>query len=263
MRTAILNFGVFLFLWGSFLSGGEAYSEDLSNPLSRYTREFVEDENLAHWSTPVFFQILGKNVDEASFHAASLVSYYAENSGVEMQILGDRSRWFSPKAQISPNANFILVFEDLTRLPIGEHGKKLLEELGLSIQGENPALSKLVSGGIQSLGPGCFGDWLVEPGNEIVANIHIVDTSMPDHVQKECIKYGAVSAFGVHYTVNTFTFADIPGRNTPAVFLDESELVLLLRAASFCRKEVGDFSTECPKRVLYGTYKFHNEVLNK
>ncbi len=41
---ANLGFGALLSFFDFFLLGGYAYSEDLSNPLSRYTREFIEDD---------------------------------------------------------------------------------------------------------------------------------------------------------------------------------------------------------------------------
>ncbi|WP_347508894.1 hypothetical protein [Phaeobacter sp. CAU 1743] len=176
---------------------------------------------------------------------------------------GDSPSWFLPKTRIEPNANFVFIFEDLDRSLGGNRETITLADLGLDIQSKSSPLANLVSKGIPSLGPGCFGDWLVERGNEIVANIHIVDTSMPDDVQRECVKYGASSSFGVYYTVNTLTFTGVSGRDTPAVFLDESELVFLLRAASFCRDELGDSSIECPKKVLSHVYEFHSKLLTK
>ena len=142
---ANLGFGALLSFFDFFLLGGYAYSEDLSNPLSRYTREFIEDESLAHWNTPVFFQIAGRDVDETSFHAASLVSYFGRNSGVEMQFLGDSPSWFLPKTRIEPNANFVFIFEDLDRSLGGNRETITLADLGLDIQSKSSPLANLVS----------------------------------------------------------------------------------------------------------------------
>lgn len=233
----------------------QATVPDLSHPISRYRFNNPDKHTLTFWQKEISFQVVGNNLDHQALDAAARVRTFSEHAGVPFKMFGTPEEWFNGRTSVSPDVNYLVIFDSFKGLD--DNAEKYIPAKGSSLNFEDadPQIQSLLSRGITRQSAGCFADWVADEHNAISAFVLAIDNSKPELNQRDCSKGIVPSSFGVSNVSSTVGINNIGGTGRNAVFLDESDIILLIRLSAFCRNELNDYSLRCASEILKGLYR--------
>ncbi len=260
--TVLRNLVCLVFLATS-VNGQE--SSDLVVPTNRYIRENADLMTLTHWPDGIAFEAVGDVPAELGFHSASMLKFLGEHAKTQISLPGSPGNWFLPKGSIGPETNYALLFGRLkddkarnaTKVYIGR-------DIDIDISNAKPEIRRLLSSGLSVQGAGCFAAWGANEKNEVRGFVLVVDTEVSQLDQRACIDRFVPSSLGVLPVFSNLSWSEYEGKRIPQdePFVDESELVFLLRASAYCRDVLEDFSLQCPAAILGDVYRHHESTLS-
>jgi len=244
-------------------SAGQDLSE-FETPTTRYIRENANLLTLSYWPEEVSFEAVGDVPLDLGFQSASSLQVFSEMAEASLKMVGEPDSWFTSKTSVGQDANYVVVFGKLK----GAEARNaeivyIGRDFDLNVENARPEVRQILASGLKAQGPGCFASWKASDENEIKAFVLVVDTENSVQQQKACIDWMIPSSLGVLPVFTTPRSYEITGEKTESdePFVDESELVFLLRASAYCRNTLGDYSLQCPVEVLGTAYRHHTRLL--
>ncbi|WP_291734824.1 hypothetical protein [Leisingera sp. F5] len=262
MKKLSFRIAVMCFVFCASLVRGGEISSDQRYLTDRYILHNVNIPTLTHWRSGISVELAGDVPLATSFSAISRLKFLSENADADVQMVGSAENWFSSKTQVSGEANYLILFEDLSSKNLKKGNLLHLSHIETSMAEANPGIKALFEEGLTHLGTSCYGKWKASVNNVVWAFAAVVDTSMSIEDQLDCLKYNVPASLGAHPYVTTldFHFTDKEGAANKPVFFDESEIVLQLRLSAYCRNVLKRDSLECPAH-LFGQLLRHHKVL--
>lgn len=237
----------------------------LLHPGNRYARQNLNTDILSYWPQPISIQFLKIGDDETRRWLLTEFLPLGRAAGVDMKIVGFPNDMFNSAQVISKDAA-ILVFEynlqDQENIISGKYFSKV-DYFDLSKA--NPAMQNILNGGLVKQAEGCLAKWQASNANVIEGFVLAISETISEVNKKTCISTVAPSAFGISPHFSQYNaeaaFKEPPLNKDDMSFSDRSELLLELSAATFCRKNVGTHSAECPLRLINSIFLHHAELV--
>ncbi|WP_152612269.1 hypothetical protein [Leisingera sp. ANG-S5] len=229
-------------------------STDLSVPTNRYVRDAQGALTLTRWEEAgIKLDIVGDVSAKTAFSTASYLETLSNYAETKLELVGSAEEWFAPGLGISAQANYVVLFEDLSSTRLPDDALLFRQSIKSSLDGASPKIQSILDAGLTHLGTGCYGKWNASAKNVIAALIMVVDSSQPSVVQQGCLNYSLVSSLGVHPVTAKFEFDMLrygSKQNRPD-FSNDSEIIMLLQLSAYCREVMATDSLQCPAD-LYG-----------
>lgn len=239
-------------------------STDLSVPTNRYVRDAQGSLTLTRWEDAgIKLDIVGDVSAKTAFSTASYLETLSNYAETKLELVGRAEDWFVPRAEVSEQANYVVLFGDLSSLKQPDGSLLHSQNVGHSIDRASRDIRSIFDEGLTHLATGCFGKWSASNENVLRAFVVVVDSSQPSNVQQGCLGYSLVASLGVHNITTKFEF-DMPrygSKQSRPDFSNESEIIMLLQLSAYCRAIMASDSLRCPGDLYGLMLKYYEELI--
>jgi len=227
------------------LSNSQSFSQQVSGSSSlvlvdHFLKANPNLKNISYWDSAIVPETLGEQRRSKIFlETIFTLLFYARSAGADVEvddIWGDDvARKNSQK-----NTNYLITLSDKLVGARGgdaaDGGDLTLSAMGIDLSEAAPSLQGMSQKGLMQIVSGCYENWSVDRDEHIKAMAIAIDSRLDEGAKENCVMMAVVDSFGVSPNVDTYKFSYGYSKDV-RIFGNNSEVVLQLNAANFCRKE--------------------------
>jgi hypothetical protein len=267
LLTSLIFIGFNLFR-SQLLFAQELHLEPLQGEMEfpgfRYSRENQQIPVPSYWPDSVTVQFQALVDEEVQKRALTDLLQYAQAAMVDLKIVGFPNELFSERERLTPEANIAVLEVDDANYQAFRDGSVVTKT---DLFADNPILSGIASKGLVEQFDGCLARWNADENNRISGFVVALRAGANVQSKEACIASVSPAAFGLFPRVNLL---DVIGKlsTEPAVknappFTFESERVLALNAAAYCRNYANRIDASCPYVLIKAVMAFHHDLTQR
>lgn len=258
-------FGAILLIAACF--GARAHSQEGINPLmhpgTRYARENIQSDVIAHWQGSVGVQFLGIGSSMVQQMALAEILSFGQASRIDLKINGFPNAMFDGNSLVNESRIVIFEYDEKMEASI-KNGLGDDRKIGSSdFSNADESVSYILDQGLVEQTNGCFARWKASSANVIEASVIAVSRAISDKDKQTCLWNLIPPTFGISNIVSQYNaaLALVAGsQREKIIFEDRSEMALQLSVAAACREDLGDLSYACSFRLINGIFAYHAEL---
>lgn len=250
----VLCLGVAGFLFAHTIAA--IAGDPVLHPADRIGLEPTNPNQVIVWPAPIKLQLLGELSPETAFMTAARVAESSRFAGVEFGLAGRQRDWFDGRSTVLPDANFVMLFPQLSDDGVRSTGGSLAWPT-TQWGGGNVFVDAVAGSGLIQAFPGCYGRMLLSPEGALLGYVSAYVQELSNSNMDKCMDTVVPSAFGLNPNVTRYSL-DLPSP-LPNSFYDASEVYFELAAIAACKDQDGEVALACVKGLTTVVWSTHGQ----